>query len=128
MFLLGKMLFQNRNLEKSLDALWLRNSVISDNIANVDTPGYKRKELQFEEFLGSELRHSRISRGSSRLSGSNSAKVVEDSHGYSYRLDGNNVDIERENALMAANALRYNTLIQRMNGQLNKLRSVIKGG
>ena len=38
-------------LEKASDASWTRNSVISNNIANVDTPGYKRKDIRFEEYL-----------------------------------------------------------------------------
>ncbi len=42
--MISNLLFTNRNLEKALDASWLRNEVISQNIANSDTPGYKRKE------------------------------------------------------------------------------------
>jgi len=110
-----------------LDAAWLRNDVISQNIANVDTPNYKRKEVLFEEFLNSEMKYSRISNGKSRLQGSGDIKVIEDNKNYSYRLDGNNVDIEREMAKLAENTLRYNTLIQRMNGQFNKIRTVIRG-
>ncbi len=125
--MLGKLLFPNKKLENSLDAAWLRNDVISQNIANADTPGYKRKEVQFEEYLNSEMKHSRIENGMSRLSGGKGIKVVNDHENYSYRLDGNNIDIEREMAQMAMNTLRYNTLIQRMNGQFAKLRNVIKG-
>jgi flagellar basal-body rod protein FlgB len=125
--LLGKLLFPNGRLEKSLDAAWLRNEVISGNIANADTPGYKRKEVQFEQFLNSEMKNSRIEKGMSRLSGGSGMNVVEDNSNYSYRLDGNNVDMEREMAQMAMNTLRYNTLIQRLNGQFSKLRNVIRG-
>jgi len=125
--LLNKLLFPRNNLEKSLDAAWLRNDIISQNIANGDTPNYKRKEVKFEEFLNSELKYSRISNGKSRLEGSGDIKVVEDNSNYSYRLDGNNVDIEREMANLAVNTLRYNTLIQRISGQFNKIRTVIRG-
>jgi len=125
--LLNKLLFPRNNLERSLDAAWLRNDVISQNIANVDTPNYKRKEVKFEEFLNSEMKYSRISNGKSRLQGSGDIKVIEDHKNYSYRLDGNNVDIEREMAKLAENTLRYNTLIQRMSGQFNKIRTVIRG-
>lgn len=125
--MLGKLLFPNKQMEKSLDAAWLRNDVISQNVANADTPGYKRKEVQFEDFLNSEMKHSRIQNGQSRISGGSDIKVVEDNANYSYRLDGNNVDIEREMAQMAMNTLRYNTLIQRINGQFAKLRNVIRG-
>ena len=36
-------------LDKALDASWTRNSVIANNIANVDTPGFKRQDVKFEE-------------------------------------------------------------------------------
>jgi flagellar basal-body rod protein FlgB len=125
--LLNGLLFQNNNIQRALDSSWLRNSVISHNIANVDTPGYKRKVVLFEEFLNSEMKTGKIAHGKSRLS-DHSISVTEDYTPSSYRSDGNNVDIENEMALLAANSLRYNTLIQRMNGDFQKLRSVIRGG
>ena len=73
------------------------------------------------------MKNSRIEKGMSRLSGGSGMNVVEDNSNYSYRLDGNNVDMEREMAQMAMNTLRYNTLIQRLNGQFSKLRNVIRG-
>ncbi len=125
--MLNKLLFPKNSLEKSLDATWLRNDVISQNVANADTPGYKRKEVQFGEFLNSEMKHSHISKGETRIQGSGAIKVVEDNKNYSYRLDGNNVDIEREMAMMVTNSLRYNTLVQRINSQFSKLKTVIRG-
>jgi len=125
--MLDKMLFQTRNLENALDAAWARNEVISQNVANVDTPGYKRKSLSFASVLDSEMETGRIGRGQTRLSGAN-FRVTEDHSATSYRIDGNNVDIEREMALMAMNNLKYNTLIQRISGSFSTLRSVIRGG
>ncbi len=120
--MLSDFLFTKNKLERALDATWLRNEVISQNIANVDTPGYKRKEVRFEEYLDKEL-------GSSTGGDENiPIRVTEDSTKSSYRADGNNVDIENESALLAANSLRYNTLIQKMNGDFQRLRSVITGG
>jgi len=49
--MLGRILAGTDVLEKSLDAALLRNEAISQNIANVDTPGYKRKTVAFEEYL-----------------------------------------------------------------------------
>ncbi len=125
--MLSNLLFTKSNIERGLDAAWLRNNVISQNIANVDTPGYKRKVVQFEEFLSSEMKTGRISHGRSGLSG-DGIRIIEDPAESSYRSDGNNVDIENEMALLAANSLRYNTLIQRINGDFQKLKMVIKGG
>jgi len=124
---LSNLLFTKNNIERGLDAAWLRNDVISQNIANVDTPGYKRKVVRFEEFLDNEMKTGRISQGKTKLS-SNGMQIVEDPANSSYRSDGNNVDIEHEMALMAANSIRYNTLIQKMNGDFQKLKTVIRGG
>ena len=127
--MLSNLLFTKHNgmIERGLDAAWLRNNVISQNIANVDTPGYKRKVVKFEEFLDSEMKTGRISQGKSKLS-SNVMQIIEDPANSSYRSDGNNVDIEHEMALLAANSIRYNTLIQRINGDFQKLKTVIRGG
>jgi flagellar basal-body rod protein FlgB len=124
---LSNLLFTKNNIQQGLDAAWLRNDVISQNIANVDTPGYKRKVVRFEEYLDNEMKTSRISQGMTKIS-SHGMHITEDPTNSSYRSDGNNVDIEHEMALMAANSIRYNTLIQRMNGDFQKLKTVIKGG
>ncbi|MDI9513541.1 MAG: flagellar basal body rod protein FlgB [Clostridiaceae bacterium] len=124
---LQNILFPKSNLQKALDASWLRNEVISNNIANVDTPGYKRKTVKFEEFLSSEMKTGKISKGQTRLKSSD-IMVSHDYSTLSYRSDGNNVDIENEMAELATNSLRYNTLIQKMNGDFQNLRKVIRGG
>jgi len=131
-------LFDNTKVTaKALDASWLRNDAIAQNIANVDTPGYKRKTVKFEEFLSEALdtntlkgnltdpRHIPI--GSTNVDDIN-INVTEDNASLSTRLDGNNVDIENEMALMAKNTIQYNTLIQRLNTQFKTLRSAIKEG
>ncbi len=125
--MLQNILFPKSNLQKALDASWLRNEVISNNIANVDTPGYKRKTVKFEEFLSSEMKTGKISKGQTRLKSSD-IMVSHDYSTLSYRSDGNNVDIENEMAELATNSLRYNTLIQKMNGDFQNLRKVIRGG
>jgi flagellar basal-body rod protein FlgB len=124
---LQNILFPKSNLQKALDASWLRNEVISNNIANVDTPGYKRKTVKFEEFLSGEMKTGKISKGQTRLKSSD-IMVSHDYSTLSYRSDGNNVDIENEMAELATNSLRYNTLIQKMNGDFQNLRKVIRGG
>lgn len=124
-------------LEKSLDASLLRNEVISQNIANVDTPGYKKKTVKFEEYLSkavkdstfkgfrTDRRHIPIGAGSID---SVSAKVTEDYNNLSMRIDGNNVDIEAEMAEMAKNSIKYNLLVQSVSGSYRKLKSVISEG
>lgn len=126
-----------RVLEKALDAAWLRNEAISQNIANVDTPNYKKKTVAFEEYLNDAMdgksfkgfttdrRHIQIGGDSIDSVG---IKITQDNKDTSYRLDGNNVDIESEMASQAKNDIKYNTLIQSLNTGYKRMKSVISEG
>lgn len=117
-------------LDKAADASALRNKIIGDNIANVDTPGYKRQDVSFEQDLQRALKNSRYQSlddkvGSVRLDRLK-GRVFTDSGDYSYRMDGNNVDIDNENVELASNQLKYNGLVQSMSQQFKNLQSVMK--
>ena len=90
-------------LEKTADASWLRHSVISNNIANADTPTYKRKDVTFQSYLeeqltgGESLDDAVADAELDLLNGS----IYTDYSTVSYRLDGNNVDIDTENSYLA---------------------------
>ena len=124
-------------LEKALDASLLRNEVIGQNIANEDTPNYKKRTVKFEEYLSAALKgsnfkgfttHSKhISIGGDNVD-SIDIKVTQDYKELSMRLDGNNVDVEAEMASMAQNSLQYNTLIQSLNSKYKNLKSAISEG
>lgn len=101
---------------KAADASRIRSSVIANNIANNDTPNYKRKDVQFESLLAAEL-----SGGGTLDSKVNNmdlshlnTKVYTDNSNLSYRLDGNNVDISTEESYYAEAQLKYNTLVDSM--------------
>lgn len=117
-------------LGKAADASWTRNEVISNNIANVDTPGYKRQDVDFESQLKQALRSTRYKSVDARVAAINSteldARVYTDSAGFSYRLDGNNVDIDTENTELAANQIKYNGLITSINQEFSNLKLVLK--
>ena len=126
-----------RILEKSLDAAWLRNEAISQNIANVDTPRYKKKTVAFEEYLknamdGSSFRGNMTDKRHIPIGGNDidsiDIKVTEDNKNLSQRLDGNNVDIESEMASLAKNNIKYSTLVQSLSTAYGRLRSVINEG
>ena len=89
-------------LGKAADAAWLRNDALVHNIANVNTPGYKRQDVDFESVLKKELHNSKYISMDAKVdhlsTGRLNVGVHTDSAGYSYRLDGNNVDIDTENA------------------------------
>jgi len=114
-------------LQKTANASWYRNGILANNIANVDTPNYKRKDVQFETYLMTSLS------GGDSLD-SNVAEldlgVLEpttyvDESNLSYRLDGNNVDINTESSELAKNQLRYYTLLDSMSQEFNRIKSVM---
>lgn len=117
-------------LDKAADATWIRNEVLGNNIANATTPGYKRQDVEFETELKKALKHSRYVSMDDKVADLKTAKLNPrtyiDSANYSYRLDGNNVDIETENVTLAANQLRYNGLIDSMNQEFRNLQMVMK--
>ena len=124
-------------LKQALDASWLRNKAIANNIANVDTPGYKRQKVEFEHLLskaidskevaGVTTNEKHIPIGGAQSLYRSGISVTEDNT-TSIRLDGNNVDIESEMAQLAQNNIKYNALIQKISNEFNKLRTVINEG
>lgn len=115
-------------LNRAAGASWKRNKVISNNIANVNTPGYKRKDVEFESHLmaalsGSGSLDERV--GSARLNNLQ-GRIYTDNANLSYRLDGNNVDIDTESANLAKNQIRYYTLLDSMTQEFNRIRSVLQ--
>lgn len=117
-------------LGKAADASWLKNEAISNNIANVDTPNYKRQDVDFESTLQSALKKSSYISLDDKIDSldiSNlNASTYTDSSDYSYRLDGNNVDIDQENVEMAQNTLTYQGLTDSINQELSRIKSVCK--
>ena len=105
-------------LDKAADASNLRNELISNNIANVDTPNYKRKDINFESILQAELSGDNLSEAVLELNQDLSVlepNVFTDNASLSYRLDGNNVDIATEEAYLAENQIKYQALVDLMN-------------
>lgn len=121
-------------LGKAADGAWLRNEVIANNIANANTPNYKRKDVSFESELQTALKASRYKDLDSKVSELNDnnrlmriePRVYTDSAEYSYRLDGNNVDIDTENVELASNQIKYNGIVQSIDNQFKNLKTVIK--
>lgn len=117
-------------LEKAADASWTRNELIADNIANVDTPGYKRKDINFEATLEKAMGASRYTSTDDKI---HSLKYTElnpgvyvDSVALSYRSDGNNVDPDTENVYLAENQIRYNGLMTAINQEFANLQAVMR--
>ena len=133
-------LFNNLNsLQRSLDAASLRQRLISNNIANVDTPGYKTMEISFKDILNAEK--SKYDTGNTfqgyrtdprhLVIGSNSNSVnpkIVVQNNTSVLNNGNNVDVEYEMTKMAENSIWYNSLTQIMNKEFSILRYIITEG
>lgn len=119
-----------RILDKAADASWLRNEAISNNISNVDTPGYKRQDVAFESVLQKALGNNRYQSTDSKVAEAKtknlSVRTFTDYSSYSYRLDGNNVDIENENVMLAENQLKYQGLLTSIQQEFANLQTVMK--
>ncbi len=117
-------------LDKAADAGWIRNEAIANNIANVDTPGYKRQDVSFEEELKKALGGNRYQSMDEKVAGLKTAalkpRAFTDYANFSYRLDGNNVDIENENVMLAENQLKYQGLLTSINTEFTNLQTVMK--
>ena len=117
-------------LTRAADAAWQRNEAISNNIANVDTPGYKRQDVAFESVLQQALGNNRYQSMDDKVANVNLSRLrgraYVDYANYSYRLDGNNVDIENENVMLAENQLKYQGLISSINQEFTNLQTVMK--
>ena len=117
-------------LDKAADAACLRNDCISNNLANVDTPGYKREDVDFEAQLKRALGASRYTTMDEKVAVLNNKdlrpKAYTDYAGYSYRADGNNVDVDVENVYLAENQIRYNGLMTSINQEFTNLQTVMK--
>ena len=116
-------------LTKSADASWKRETVISNNIANVNTPGYKRKDLNFQGVLTEELGRCKHESLDSKVSDVDLSRldpqIYVDSANYSYRMDGNNVDIDTENVELASEQIRYEGLTDCINSEFERMKAVI---
>lgn len=117
-------------LDKAMDASWLRNEAISNNLANADTPGYKRQDVNFETQLAKALRHSRYKTMDAKVADvkMNRLKPIAytDYAGFSYRIDGNNVDPDTEGVYLAKNQVVYQGLYQSVSEEFKNLQLVMK--
>lgn len=121
-------------LESALDAAWLRNNVITNNISNIDTPNFKASKVEFENVLKNAMSSdgSQMKRTNEKHMLAGGAKdglspiVIEDSSS-TMRMDGNNVDVEKEQASLAENAIYYNTILQKLGEEYSRIKYAIEG-
>lgn len=137
-------------INRGIEVTWLRNEVISNNIANIDTPGFKASEVEFEHIFSDALNNilpthddglaitneKHIGASSSRLATTHEghiaiggskepSPVVVTNVDDSVRYDENNVDLEHEMAELAKNTIEYYALISKVNSEFAKLNTAI---
>lgn len=104
----------SRNLEQYMDLLAQRQKLVASNLANLDTPGYRTKDIDFQfEYLS--------------LAQGGRPNVIEP-EGLTVKNDGNSVSLDREARLLAENALRFNVATNLLRGELRAIRKAIEEG
>ena len=116
--------------EKTLDSLWMRQNLTMNNIANVDTPGFKSQYMTFENELARKIQSAlsvkktsmkNVARGIENMRPSVHTTLNE-----STRLDENNVDLDQEQVELARPAYEYLCMISSVSSDLSRLRSAAK--
>ncbi len=123
-------------IEKGLDASWLRQEVISHNLAKVSTPGYKSQHVSFEGEMKAALEKGEPDSMWATHTGHFEIKPPDPSGvepsvatewNHTKRMDENNVDPDREMSNLAANTITYNALTSQITSEFSRLRMAIKG-
>ncbi|OPJ57080.1 flagellar basal body rod protein FlgB [Alkalithermobacter paradoxus] len=120
-------------LANALGAYSTRQQLLSNNIANANTPNYKRKDIKFEEILKNSTKNSNVAgyvtdKNHIQINNfKNNIKIHTDKTTRT-RLDGNNVDIDVEMAELSKNSINYNTITQQINSSFRRLRYAITEG
>jgi len=106
-------------LGKFLDVSAYRTGLITSNMANIDTPGYRARDLNFAQEL---------ERSDSDLEQANYTPVAHEVQGLASRPDGNNVSLEREGLLLAETQLRFQVGVQVLRAEFHRILSAIHEG
>lgn len=121
-------------LERAMDQSAYRSQLLSQNIANVNTPNYKRLDLDFAKILqqtaegpdlAMEATHQRHFRGTTNMMPAIPPTIKDNST--TMRVDGNNVDVEFEMAKIAENSMFYQALASSWKRGMSRLRIAIEG-
>lgn len=108
-------------LSRALDLTVQRQNLVSQNIANIDTPGYRTRDIDFRQ----ELQRSLVAPQSDAMP---AAPFVREVPGLIERPDGNNVSLDRESLLMAQNQLQFQAEVALLRSEFGRLQSAINGG
>jgi flagellar basal-body rod protein FlgB len=114
-------------LQAAMSGLAARQRTIANNVANVDTPGFKASEVRFEDFLNKAVKNAKPGTSVNQMALDAEARATTLVDGTTTRADGNNVDIDQQMEMLSEANLNYSALTQVMSTRLGILRNVIKG-
>jgi flagellar basal-body rod protein FlgB len=118
-----------RGLERVLDQSALRHQVIATNLANVDTPGYRTRDVRpFAGEIEQAMAGGEPPFGEPSFAQPAFTPVAHEIRGLMERPDGNNVSVDRESLLLAQNQLRFTVAVQFLKAEFHRLTSAITGG
>jgi flagellar basal-body rod protein FlgB len=100
-------------MERYLDLLSARQQLVASNIANLDTPGYRTRDIDFQAEFESQM---------------GSVPEVYEPAGLTVNNDGNNVSLDREARLLAENTMRFNFVSNLLKNELSTVKRAIEGG
>jgi flagellar basal-body rod protein FlgB len=122
-----------RSLERAMDFATARAEVLTQNIANVNTPNYKRMDVDFSAILAETMAENQtpLARTNSKhfagiTPGAAKPRIITDSS-TTERFDGNNVDVEFEMAQIAENSMYFQSLSLMWKKEMSKLKMAIEG-
>jgi flagellar basal-body rod protein FlgB len=118
---MGVTIPQAELLTRLLDVASLRHQVISQNLANVNTPGYRKLEVSFEDAF------TRAMGKQGEMSALRVRPRVVEASANSQRQDGNTVDLDKEVGSLNKNSILFNTAVQMLVSRVNMMRSAITG-
>jgi flagellar basal-body rod protein FlgB len=119
-----------------MTAAGIRQEVIANNIANVNTPNFRKSNVEFEELLAREI-YGEESDGKLKMARTHDKHLpyvplefraeptIEQDNSTIMRVDDNNVDIDIEMATLAKNQIYYNTIVTEFGGHVSRLKAAI---
>ena len=119
------------SLECYLDLLATKQKLVASNIANLDTPGYRSRDIDFQGELQAALaRPTRdvIAQYQNQLGTLSARPMVEEVHGLQVKNDGNNVNLDREARLLGENSMRFEMASTMLASRFRMMRLAIKEG
>ncbi len=119
--------------ERAMNYLWKKQSVIADNVANAETPGYKAKYVTFEQELRQKLEQASadetqvpVGRKAMR-EGILDSNIVTHEANETARMDGNGVNVTEQNVELSRTYIQYQLTTRAFSDEISRLRAAIRG-